>query len=146
MKKIIIAAAVTALLAAASALLIINKNNAASAEAGVETSVVMVLDDFDFSVVAGDNLAQDKRDIIERIDKQNRIEAVLSDLDWVSSADVNIAADDLSVTAVLDVSREPSPDEAEAAAHFITLYVEGLQKEDVVIFDRNNNVIFPVSE
>lgn len=141
MKKIIIAAAVVALLAAASALLIINKNNAASAEAGVETSVVMVLDDFDFSAV--DALTQDECDIIESIDRQNIIAAVLSDLDWVYSADVNIAADGLSVTAVLDVSREPSPDEAEAAAHFITLYVEGLQKEDVVIFDRNNNVIFP---
>lgn len=136
MKKIIIIAVVIALLAAASALLIINKNNTASAE----TNVVMSLDDFDFS--AEDELTQDEVDIITRIDKENRIAAVLSELDWINSARVTIAADDLSASAVLDVSREPSSDEADAAAHLITLYADGLEKEDVVILDQNNNVIF----
>lgn len=138
MKKIIIAAVVIALLAAASVLLIINKNNAASAE----TNVVMSLDDGSVSAVAGKNLTQDEVDIITRIDIENRIAAVLSELDWINSARVNIAADDLSASAVLDVSREPSSDEADAAAHLITLYVDGLETEDVVILDQNNNVIF----
>lgn len=142
MKKIIIAAVVIALLAAASVLLIINKNNAASAE----TNVVMSLDDGSVSAVAGKNLTQDEVDIITRIDIENRIAAVLSELDWINSARVNIAADDLSASAVLDVSREPSPDEADAAAHLITLYVDGLETEDVVILDQNNNVIYSVSE
>lgn len=142
MKKIIIAAVVIALLAAASVLLIINKNNAASAE----TNVVMSLDDGSVSAAAGKNLTQDEVDIITRIDIENRIAAVLSELDWINSARVNIAADDLSASAVLDVSREPSPDEADAAAHLITLYVDGLETEDVVILDQNNNVIYSVSE
>lgn len=133
MKKIIIAALVIVLLAAAAVLLTVNKNN----EASVET-VVMSLDD----LVASDTLTQEERDIVESIDKQNRIETILSELEWVNSASVNIAADELSVTAVLDVSREPSPEEADAVAHLITMYVNGLQKEDVVIFDQNSNVIY----
>lgn len=133
MKKIIIAAIVIVLLAAAAVLLTVNKNNEASAE-----TVVMSLDD----LVASDTLTQEERDIVESIDKQNRIETILSELEWVNSASVNIAADELSVTAVLDVSREPSPEEADAVAHLITMYVNGLQKEDVVIFDQNPNVIY----
>ena len=138
MKKVIIIAVVFALLAAASALLIKNKNNAVS----TETTVVMSLDDGSFSAVADKSLTQDEVDIITRIDTENRIAAVLSELDWINSARVNIAADDLSASAVLDVSREPSLDEADAVAHLITLYVDGLEKEDVVILDQNNNVIF----
>lgn len=133
MKKIIIAAIVIVLLAAAAVLLTVNKNNEASAE-----TVVMSLDD----LVVSDTLTQEERDIVESIDKQNRIETILSELEWVNSASVNIAADELSVTAVLDVSREPSPEEADAVAHLITMYVNGLQKEDVVIFDQNSNVIY----
>lgn len=133
MKKIIIAAIVIVLLAAAAVLLTVNKNNEASAE-----TVVMSLDD----LVASDTLTQEERDIVESIDKQNRIETILSELEWVNSARVNIAADELSVTAVLDVSREPFPEETEAVAHLITMYVNGLQKEDVVIFDQNSNVIY----
>lgn len=133
MKKIIIAAIVIVLLAAAAVLLTVNKNNEASAE-----TVVMSLDD----LVVSDTLTQEERDIVESIDNQNRIETILSELEWVNSARVNIAADELSVTAVLDVSREPSPEEADAVAHLITMYVNGLQKEDVVIFDQNSNVIY----
>lgn len=138
MKKIIIAAIVIVLLAAAAVLLTVNKNNTASAE-----TVVMPLDDFDFS---NDYLTQEEVDIAVTSDKQNRIAAILSEFEWVNSARVNIAADELSVSAVLDVSREPSPEEADAAAHLITMYVDGLQKEDVVITDQNSNVIFSVSE
>lgn len=134
MKKIIIAAVVVVLLAAAAVLLTVNKNNEASAE-----TVVMSLDD----LVVSDTLTQEEADIVETIDRQNRIETILSEFEWVNSASVNIAADELSVTAVLDVSREPSPEEADAAAHLITMYVDGLQKEDVVIFDQNSNAIFP---
>lgn len=133
MKKIIIAAVVIAILAAASALLIKNKNNSASAE-----TVVMSLD----GLYVSDSLTQEEIDVAARIDIENRIAVMLSELEWINSARVNIAADDLSASAVLDVSREPSPDEADAVAHLITLYVDGLEKEDVVIFDQNNNVIF----
>lgn len=138
MKKIIIAVIVIVLLAAAAVLLTVNKNNEASAETGAAETVVMSLD----GLVASDTLTQEERDIVESIDKQNRIETILSELEWVNSASVNIAADELSVTAVLDVSREPSPEEADAVAHLITMYVNGLQKEDVVIFDQNSNVIY----
>lgn len=134
MKKIIIVAIVIVLLAAAAVLLTVNKNNEASAE-----TVVMSLD----GLVVSDTLTQEEADIVETIDRQNRIETILSEFEWVKSASVNIAADELSVTAVLDVSREPSHEEADAAAHLITMYVDGLQKEDVVIFDQNSNVIFP---
>lgn len=133
MKKIIIAAVVIAILAAASALLIKNKNNSASAE-----TVVMSLD----GLYVSDSLTQEEIDVAARIDIENRISVMLSELEWINSARVNIAANDLSASAVLDVSREPSPDEADAVAHLITLYVNGLEKEDVVILDQNNNVIF----
>lgn len=134
MKKIIIAAIVIVLLAAAAVLFTVNKNNTASAE-----TVVMSLDNFDFS---NDNLTQEEADIAVTIDKQNRIETILSEFEWVNSASVNIAADELSVTAVLDVGREPSPEEADAVAHLITMYVNGLQKEDIFITDQNSNVIY----
>ncbi len=133
MKKVIIIAAVIALLAAASALLIKNQNNSASAE-----TVVMSLD----GLYVSDSLTQEEIDAAARIDTENRIAVMLSELDSINSARVTIAADGLSVSAVLDVNREMSSDEADAAAHLITLYVDGLEKEDVVIFDQNNNVIF----
>ena len=142
MKKIIIVAVIIALLAAASALLIINKNNTASAESGVVTNVVMSLDDGSFSAVADKNLTQDEVDIITIIDTQNRIAVMLSELDKVNSAEINIAADNSSVTAVLDISEELSPDETDGAVKLITMSLDGIEKEDVVIFDQNNNVIF----
>ena len=142
MKKIIIVAVVIAILAVASALLIINKNNTASAESGVVTNVVMSLDDGSFSAVADKNLTQDEVDIITIIDTENRIAAVLSELDKVNSARINIAADNSSVTAVLDISEELSQDETEGILKQITMSLNGIEKEDVVIFDQNNNVIF----
>ena len=142
MKKIIIVAVVIALLAAASALLIINKNNTASAESGVVTNVVMSLDDGSFSAVADKNLTQDEVDIIEIIDTENRIAVMLSELDKVNSAKINIAADNSSVTAVLDISEELSPDETDGVVKLIMMSLDGIEKEDVVIFDQNNNIIF----
>ena len=143
MKKIIIVAVIIALLADASALLIKNKNNAASAESGVVTNVVMSLDDGSFSAVSDKNLTQDEVDVITIIDTQNRIAVMLSELDKVNSAEINIAADNSSVTAVLDISEELSPDETDGVVKLITMSLDGIEKEDVVIFDKNNNVIFP---
>lgn len=134
MKKIIIVAIVIVLAAAAAVLLTENKNNEANAE-----TVVMSLDDFDFS---DDYLTQEEADAAVMADLQNRIAENLSQFEWVSSAKVTIAADNLSATAVLDISREPLPEEADAAAQIITFYVDGLQKEDVVITDQNSNVIY----
>ena len=142
MKKIIIVAVVIAILAATSALLIINKNNTASAESGVVTNVVMSLDDGSFSAVADKNLTQDEVDVITIIDTENRIAAMLAELDKINSARVNIAADNSSVTAVLDISEELTPDETDGAVKLITMSLDGIEKEDVVIFDQNNNVIF----
>ncbi|MDE6596170.1 MAG: hypothetical protein K2K44_09180 [Oscillospiraceae bacterium] len=142
MKKIIIAAVVIAILAVASALLITNKNNAASAEAGVETNVVMLLNDGSVSAVTDKSLTQDEVDIIEIIDTENRIAVMLSDLDKINSAQINIAADNSSVTAVLDISEELSPDETDGVVKLIMMSLNGIEKEDVVIFDQNNNVIF----
>ena len=142
MKKIIIIAVAIAILAVASVLLIINKNNTANAEAGVETNVVMLLDDGSFSAVTGKNLTQDEVDIIEIIDTENRIAVMLSELDKVNSARVTIAADNSSVTTVLDISEELSPDKTDGVVKLITMSLNGIEKEDIVIFDQNNNVIF----
>ncbi|MBD5140756.1 MAG: hypothetical protein HDT25_05000 [Ruminococcus sp.] len=142
MKKIIIVAVIIALLAAASALLIKNKNNAASAESGVVTNVVMSLDDGSFSAVADKNLTQDEVDVITIIDTENRIAAMLAELDKINSARVNIAVDNSSVTAVLDISEELTPDETDGVVKLIMMSLDGIEKEDVVIFDQNNNVIF----
>ena len=81
-------------------------------------------------------------DIITIIDTQNRIAVMLSELDKVNSAKINIAADNSSVTAVLDISEELSPDETDGAVKLIMMSLDGIEKEDVVIFDQNNNVIF----
>lgn len=140
MKKVIIIAAVIALLAAASALLVINKNNTASAE----TTVVMSLGDFDFS--ASYDLTQDERDTAVRMDKENRIAEMLSELDRVNSAKVNISSDNSSVTAVLDISEDLSQDKTDAVLQVITMYLNGIEKDDIVITDQNNNVIYPLSE
>ena len=67
MKKIIIVAIVIVLLAAAAVLLTVNKNNEASAE-----TVVMSLD----GLVVSDTLTQEEADIVETIDRQNRIETI----------------------------------------------------------------------
>lgn len=133
MKKIIIVAIVIILAAAAMVLLTVNKNNTTNAE-----TVVMSLD----GLVVSDTLTQEEADAAAMADLQNRIAENLSQFEWVSSAKVTIASDNLSATAVLDISREPLPEEADAAAQIITFYVDGLQKEDVVIFDQNSNVIY----
>ena len=133
MKKIIIVAVIIALLAAASALLVKNKNNSASAE-----TVVMSLD----GLYVSDSLTQEEIDVAAIIDTENRIAVMLSELDKVNSAKINIAADNSSVTAVLDISEELTPDETDGVVKLITMSLDGIEKEDVVIFDQNNNVIF----
>ncbi|MDE6710754.1 MAG: hypothetical protein K2J76_09735 [Oscillospiraceae bacterium] len=133
MKKVIIIAVVFALLAAASALLIKNKNNSASAE-----TVVMSLD----GLYVSDSLTQEEIDVVARIDIENRIAVMLSELDKVNSAKINIAADNSCVTAVLDISAELSQDETDGVVKLIMMSLNGIEKEDVVIFDQNNNVIF----
>lgn len=133
MKKVIIIAVVFALLAAASALLIKNKNNSASAE-----TVVMSLD----GLYVSDSLTQEEIDVAARIDIENRIAVMLSELDKVNSAKINIAADNSSVTAVLDISEELSQDETDGAVKMIMMSLNGMEKEDIVIIDQNNNVIF----
>lgn len=140
--KIIIAAVVAALFAVASALLIKNKNNAASAETSVETNVVMLLNDGSVSAVTGKKLTQDEVDIVERIDKENRIAVMLSELDKINSARINIAADNSSVTAVLDINGELSQDETDGVVQLITMSLDGIEKENIFITDQNNNAIF----
>lgn len=142
MKKIIIVAIVIVLLAAAAVLLTVNKNNTASAETSAETNVVMLLNDGNVSAVAVNNLTQEERDIAKRIDKENRITEMLSELDRINSARVNISSDNSSVTAVLDISGELPQDETDAVFQLITFYVDGIEKEDILITDQNSNVIY----
>ena len=132
MKKIIITAVIAVVLAAAAVLFIIGKNDVVSADVTMDISQVTV-DKFS---------DQDERDIIAKIDKENRIADVLSDLDWVDHAVVTVSDSDkdLFVAAVLTVSREPSSDDA---AYVISRYVENA---DILITDQNSNVIYPVSE
>ncbi|MBD5138398.1 MAG: hypothetical protein HDT24_03675 [Ruminococcus sp.] len=135
MKKIIITAVIAVVLAAAAVLFIIGKNDVVSADVTMDISQVTV-DKFS---------DQDERDIIARIDKENRIADVLSDLDWVDHAVVTVSDSDkdLFVAVVLTVSREPSSDDADEAAYVISRYVENA---DILITDQNSNVIYPVSE
>lgn len=133
MKKVIIIAVVFALLAAASALLIKNKNNSASAE-----TVVMSLD----GLYVSDSLTQEEIDAAAIIDTENRIAVMLSELDKINSARINIAADNSSVTAVLDINGELSQDETDGVVKLITMSLDGIEKENIFITDQNNNVIF----
>ncbi|MDE5576075.1 MAG: hypothetical protein K2J11_01635, partial [Oscillospiraceae bacterium] len=111
-----------------------------------ETNVVMVLNDGSVSAVADKSLTQDERDIAVRIDKENRIAVMLSELDKVNSARVTITADNSSVTAVLDISTELSPDETDGVVKLITMSLNGIEKEDILITDQNSNVIYAVSK
>ena len=142
MKKIIIIAVIIVILAATMVLLIINKNNS---EPQVETIMVRLENDGSYSVVEKVDI-EAERDTITRINLENTIADILSEFEWVNSAVVGIAYDNSSVSAVFDISREPSPDETEAAAHIITFYVDGLEEEDIFITDQNSNVIYSFSE
>lgn len=135
MKKIIIIAAAAVVLTAGVTVSVLK--NGAENTVSAET-VVMSLDDYDFGNV--EPLSQDGADAAVIIDTRNRIEAMLSDLDWVGSADVNISED--KATAVLDVTREPSAEEIDGAAQLIAMSVDGLEKEDVTILDKNSNVLY----
>ena len=174
MKRIIIIAVIAVALAAAAVLFIIGKNDVVSADVTMdisqvtvdkfssqderdaaimanrqkiaETNVVMVLNDGSVSTVADKSLTQDERDMAVRIDKENRIAVMLSELDKVNSARVTITADNLSVTAVLDISTELSQDETDAVLKLIMLSLDSIEKEDILITDQNSNVIYPVSE
>lgn len=171
MKKIIIIVVIAAALAGAAVLLIVGKNDVVSADVtmdisqvtvdkfssqderdaaimanrqkNAETNVVTLLNDG--SVSAVDSLTKDERDIIVRIDKENRIADVLSYLDWVDHAEVSISGSDkdLFAAAVLTVNRELSSDDADDAAYVISRYVENA---DILITDQNANVIYPFGD
>lgn len=175
MKKIIIIAVIAVILAGA-AVLTMGKNDVVSADVTMdvsqvtvdkfssqderdaairadqqkiaETNVVMLLNDGSVSVVFDNSLTQDEWDTVLRIDKENRIADVLSYLDWVDHAEVSVSGSDkdLFVAAVLTVSREPSSDDADDAAHIISLYFDSSENADILITDQNSNVIYPVSE
>lgn len=136
MKKIIIIAVIAVVLAGAAVLLTMGKNDVVSADVTMDISQVTV-DKFS---------SQDDRDIAERTDKEQRLSAMLSELDNINSAEVSISSDNSSVTAVLDISGELSQDETDAVLKQITMFLNGIEKEDILITDQNSNVIYPVSE
>lgn len=131
MKKIIIIAAAAVVLTAGITIAVLK--NSAGSTVSAET-VVMSLDDFGNA----EPLSQDEADAAAMIDVQNRIELMLSELDWVNSADVNISEG--KATAVLDVIGEPSSEEIDGAAQLIAMSAN-LDKEDVTILDKNSNVL-----
>lgn len=100
MKKIIIIAAAAVVLTAGGTVSVLK--NGAENTVSAET-VVMSLDDYDFGNV--EPLSQDGADTAVIIDTRNRIELMLSELDWVGSAAVNISVSGDKATAVLDVTR-----------------------------------------
>ena len=136
MKKIIIIAVIAVALAAAAVLLTMGKNDVVSADVTMDISQVTV-DKFS---------DQDDRDIAEKTDKEQRLSAMLSELDNINSAEVSISSDNSSVTAVLDISTELSQDETDAVLKLIMLSLDGIEKEDILITDQNSNVIYPLSE
>lgn len=140
MKKAVIIAAAAVLLIGAAFIFKINKNSGASAE----TSVAVSLDDNSFSNV--EPLSQDGADAAMKIDLENRIAEMLSELDSINSAKVTVSSDNSSVTAVLDISEELSQDETDAVFQLITFYTDGIEKENIFVTDQNSNAICFVSE
>ncbi|MDE6598892.1 MAG: hypothetical protein K2K34_02290 [Oscillospiraceae bacterium] len=108
----------------------------------VETSVVMS-NDSSIYVVTENSSGQNDSELIQRMDEESTISDVLSDFDWVDYAVVTISDNNLFVTVVLTVNREPSSNDANDAAYVISRYVENA---DILITDQNSNVIYPVSE
>lgn len=140
MKKAVIIAAAAVLLIGAAFIFKINKNSGASAE----TSVAVSLDDNSFSNV--EPLSQDGADAAMKIDLENRIAEMLSELDSINSAKVTVSSDNSSVMAVLDISEELSQDETDAVFQLITFYTDGIEKENIFVTDQNSNAICFVSE
>lgn len=87
---------------------------------------------------------QDEQDIALKIDTENRLSAQLSELEKVNSAEVNIAADGLSVSAVLNISGELSGEETDGAVRLITITLDGIAEENILITDQNGNIIYSV--
>lgn len=140
MKKAIIIAAAAVLLIGAAFIFKISKSSSPSAE----TSVVVSLDDNSFSNV--EPSSQGDADVAMRIDIENKIAEVLSELDSINSAKVTVSSDNSSVTAVLDISEELSQDETDVVFKLITCYADGVEKENIFITDQNSNVIYFVAE
>lgn len=136
MKKIIIISVIAVVLAGAAVLLTMGKNDVVSADVTMDISQVTV-DKFS---------DQDDRDIVEKTDKEQRLSVMLSELDNINSAEVSISSDNSSVTAVLDINGELSPDETDGAVKLIMMSLNGIEKKDIFITDQNSNVIYPVSE
>lgn len=136
MKKIITFAVIAVIVAGTAVFLTRNKNSASA-----ETAVSIPLS----SVTVDHYLSDNERDIIMRTDKEKTISETLSELDGINSATVSISSDNSSVTAVLDISAELSHDETDAALNIITKYFDGLKKEDIVLTDQNDNIIYPLT-
>ncbi len=143
MKKIIIFVVIAVILAGMAVVLTRNKNSASA-----ETAVTIPLS----SVTVDHYLSDHERDIIMGTDKEKTISETLSGLDWINSAvvsinsaAVSISSDNSSVTAVLDISAELSQDETDTVLNIITKYFDGLKKEDVVLKDQNDNIIYPLT-
>ena len=137
MKKIIIATSVVLLV---GVVLILTRTK--DSKPNVETSVVMS-NDSSIYVVTENSSGQNDSELIQRMDEESTISDVLSDFDWVDYAVVTISDNNLFVTVVLTVNREPSSNDANDAAYVISRYVENA---DILITDQNSNVIYPVSE
>ncbi len=93
--------------------------------------MVVSLDDNSFSNV--EPSSQGDADVAMRIDIENKIAEVLSELDSINSAKVTVSSDNSSVTAVLDISEELSQDETDVVFKLITCYADGVEKENIFI-------------
>ncbi|MDE6133431.1 MAG: hypothetical protein K2G04_08680, partial [Oscillospiraceae bacterium] len=92
------------------------------------------------------SVEHDKSEIILNIENSNRISEILCGLNWINSADVNIALDNSSLTIVLDIERNPSEKEIDDILEIILQNLNGIGNDNIFITDRNNNVIYSLYE
>jgi len=143
MKKTVVFIAVGVVLVTAALLLIfLRRPNGAST---VETNVKVLGDDGIYHNIDNSDVRTGS-EVFLNMENENKISELLSELDWVSTALISISLYDSTVSGVLDITRTPSQAETDQAIEIITSNLDGIKKEDIIITDKNNNVIYPVSE
>lgn len=139
-KKILVA-----LLAALSVALLLIFSIRPNDTSIAETSVKVLGDDGIYHNVDSFDVQTDS-DVHLNMKNEKIISELLSEFDWVNSAHISISSDNSAVTGVLDTIRNPSQTEIDQVIEMIISHLNGIKKENIIITDKNNNIIYPVSE
>lgn len=142
MKKIAVFVAIGVILTVALLLIFSIRPNDTSI---VETSVKVLGDDGIYHNVDSFDVQTDS-DVLLNMEDEKIICELLSEFDWVSTALISISSDNSAVTGVLDTTRNPSQTEIDQVIEMIISHLNGIKKENIIITDKNNNIIYPVSE